>query len=69
MLTKFRIKKKEDAACAFIQIFGFKLSLGELGRKEFKLKKPLRYYLPNEKNVSPLVDSASIILTGGYSKL
>jgi hypothetical protein len=68
-LTKFRVKKKEDAAGAFIQIFGFNLSLGELGRKEFKLKKPLRYYLPNNNNVSPLVDSASIILTGGYSKL
>ena len=40
-----------------------------MGLKEFKLKKPLRYYLPNEKNVSPLVDPASIILTGGYSKL
>jgi hypothetical protein len=48
-LTKFRVKKKEYAAGAFIQIFGFKLPLGDLGLKKFTLKKPLRYYLPNEK--------------------
>ena len=68
-LTKFRIKKN-NALGSFIQIHGFKLKLARsVDLKEFKLKKPLRYYLPNEKNVSPLVDPASIILTGGYSKL
>ena len=62
-LTKFRIKKKNNALGSFIQIHGFKLKLARsVDLKEFKLKKLLRYYLPNEKNGSPLVDPASIIL-------
>jgi hypothetical protein len=69
-LTKFRIKKKDDAEGSFIQIYGFKVKLAKaVGLKEFKLKKFLRYFLPNHNNVFPLVDPASIVITGGYAKL
>ena len=61
-------KKNLGNSCSFVEISGFSVQV-EKEWIDFNLSKVIRYVLPNKKNVSPLVDPFSIVLTPGYAKL
>lgn len=67
-LNDLKIKKKMQNMSSFVQIYGFSIYIrGETFKLD--LEKPFRYMLPNENNVSPLLDPNSLILNSGYGKL